>query len=143
MLDASVLVEFLAPGPASESLEPLFASETRFEYWAPDLCLFEAANALRKRFLRERRFTRPLLEQAVGDLMGLRMSLVGSALLLAPAVRHADALNLYDAAYVTLAESMGVPLCTLDGGLAARARRIGVAVLAPGTPAFERWLGEP
>jgi predicted nucleic acid-binding protein len=102
------------------------------ELWAPDLCLFEAANALRKRFLVDERFTQRHLADGVADLLALGPILVSSQVLVEDTLAFAENLTTYDAAYLVLAAARGVPLCTFDGGLAAAARKAGIIALVPG-----------
>lgn len=133
MVDASVLVDYLAPGSAHDDVAPLFAPESRMELWIPDLCLLEVANALRKRFLADRRFTRRHLADGVGDLLALGLLVVSSRVLVEGAIRYAENLTVYDAAYLVLATARRIPICTCDTRLAKEARRAGITVLVPGT----------
>jgi predicted nucleic acid-binding protein len=102
------------------------------ELWTPDLCLLEFANALRKRFLTDKRFTRRHLADAVADLLALGLLIVSSRVLVEGAIRFADNLTVYDAAYLVLAAARRVPLCTLDNRLAKEGRKAGISVLVPG-----------
>ncbi len=103
MVDAGVFVEYLAPGAAHADVEPLFDVESRMELWTPDLCLIEVANALRKRFLMDKRFTRRHLLEGVADLLALGPLIVSSRVLVQRAIRFADGLTIYDAVYLELA----------------------------------------
>jgi predicted nucleic acid-binding protein len=105
--------------------------------------VLEVANALRKRLLKERSYRQEDLEASVVRLFRLGPTIIPSPALVLLALRHARDLSLYDAVYVALAESMGIPVCTLDRGLARGARRAGVAVLEPGTAPFDRFLAGP
>jgi predicted nucleic acid-binding protein len=136
VVDASVFVEYLAPGAAHDDVAPLFDPHSATELWAPDLCLAEVANALRKWFLMEESFTRRHLAEAVRDLLDLGVVVVSSRVLVERAIELAQRLTVYDAAYVALAAARRIPLCTLDTGLTAEARKAGVTVLVPGTDAF-------
>lgn len=133
-------VEYVRPGPEREAVAPLFAAETPVEYWIPDHSLIEIANALRKRYLRERGYTRDDFGAALADVLRLDPVFVSSAVLAPRLVAHLDTMTAYDAAYVVLARARQLPLCTLDVGQAAGAREVGVTVLEPGTEAFARWL---
>jgi hypothetical protein len=95
--------------------------------------LLEVANALRKRFLTDKRFTRRHLADGVIDLLALSPLVVSSVVLVERAIQFAENLTAYDAVYLVLAADRRIPICTLDIGLAAEARRAGVAVLVPGT----------
>ncbi len=103
------------------------------ELWTPDLCLLEVANALRKRFLTDKRFARRHLADGVADLLALGPLVVSSAVLVEGTIQFAENLTVYDAVYLVLAAARRIPICTLDTGLAAEARRARVAVLVPGT----------
>jgi predicted nucleic acid-binding protein len=133
VVDASVFVEYLAPGTAQGDVAVLFDPESRIELWAPDLCLLEVANALRKRYVADRRFTREHLTDGVADLLALGPLVVSSSVLVERALDFADNLTVYDAVYVTLAASQRIPICTLDIALATQARGVGVTALVPGT----------
>lgn len=135
MVDASVFVEYLAPGPAHAAAAPLFDPEAAIELWIPDLCLLEVASALRKRFLTDDRFTRRHLTDAVDDLLRLGPIVVGSRVLVPEALSFAENLTVYDATYLVLALARGLPLCTFDRGLVAAARTAGLAAFVPGDPA--------
>jgi predicted nucleic acid-binding protein len=132
VVDASIFVEYLAPGHAHNDVAPLFVAESRIELWTPDLCLLEVANALRKRFLTDKRFTRRHLVDGVADLLALDPVVVGSGVLVERTIEFAKNLTVYDAVYLVLAAARRIPLCTLDAGLAAEARRERVPVLVPG-----------
>ena len=103
------------------------------ELWTPDLCLLEVANALRRRLLTDKRFTRRHLADGVADLLALGPLVVSSRVLVEQALHFAENLTVYDAVYLVLATARRIPICTLDAGLAVEARRWGVAVLVPGT----------
>jgi predicted nucleic acid-binding protein len=133
VIDASVFVEYLAPGAAHDDVAPLFDPESRMELWTPDLCLLEVANALRKRFLMDKRFTRRHLDDGVADLLALGPLVVSSRVLVGGAMRFAENLSVYDAAYLVLAAARRIPICTLDSRLAKEARKARVTVLVPGT----------
>jgi predicted nucleic acid-binding protein len=57
---------------------------------------------------------------------------VSSRVLVQGAIRFADNPTVYDAVYLALAAGKSLPICTLDAGLAAAARRAGLSVLVPG-----------
>ncbi|MGH2819360.1 MAG: type II toxin-antitoxin system VapC family toxin [Actinomycetota bacterium] len=132
VVDASIFVEYLAPGTAHGEVAPLFDQESRIELWTPDLCLLEVANALRKRFLTDERFTRRHLADGVDDLLALSPLVVSSRVLVQRAVPFAENLTVYDAVYLALAIARRIPLCTLDNGLASEARKAAIPALVPG-----------
>lgn len=90
------------------------------------------ANALRKRFLADKRFTRRHLAQGAADLLALGPLVVGSRVLVEGAIEFAENLTVYHAVYLALAAARRIPLCTFDSGLAAQARKAGVTVVVPG-----------
>ncbi len=128
-----MFLEYLAPGAAHDEVAPLFDPESRMELWTPDLCLPEVATALRKRFLKDKRFTRRHLADGVADLLALGPLVVSSRVLVEGAIRYAENLTVYDAAYLVLAAARRIPIYTLDTRLAREARKTGVTVLVPGT----------
>jgi predicted nucleic acid-binding protein len=123
-----------------EEVAPLFHPGADVEYWVPDHCLLEVANALRKRRLRDQAFTQRQLVAAVRNLLELGLVPVPSAVLLERACELAEEVTIYDAVYVVLADARGIPLSTADRALAETAQRHGVNVLGPGTDAMARWL---
>lgn len=108
----------------------------------PDLCLLEVANALRRRRLTDRRFTRTHLREAVADPLALRPVVVSSAALIEAAIDDADFLTTCDASYLAVAAAWRLPLCTLHAPLAGAAQAEGLEVLVPGTQAFAVWPGQ-
>jgi predicted nucleic acid-binding protein len=98
--------------------------------------LLEVANALRKRFLTDKRFTRRHLVDGVADLLALGPLVVSSRVLVDRTIQFVENLTVYDAVYLVLAAARRIPLCTLDTGLAAEARRARVTVLVPGIDAL-------
>ncbi|MEX2457875.1 MAG: type II toxin-antitoxin system VapC family toxin [Actinomycetota bacterium] len=143
VVDASVLVELLGPGPFRDDVAPLFDPRRTTEYWIPDLCPVEVANALRKRLVHDAAYTVEDLYQSVARVFRLGPTIVPATGFVLEAIRHARELSVYDAIYLVMAGSLGAPLCTLDRALASRSRRAGVVVLQPGTSAFRRWLAAP
>jgi predicted nucleic acid-binding protein len=133
VVDASVFVEYLAPGAAQGDVAFLFDPESGTELWTPDLCLLEVANALRKRYLTEKRFTRQHLADGVADLLALGPLVVSGRVLVKRALQFVENLTVYDAVYLALAASRKIPICTLDVALATESRRVGVTALVPGT----------
>ena len=90
------------------------------------------ANALRRRFLTDKRFTRRHLTDGVADLLALRPLVVSSSVLVERTIQFAENLTVYDAVYLVLASARRIPRCTFDTGLAAEAQRARVTVLVPG-----------
>lgn len=140
VLDASVLFEYLAPGPALEDVAPLFGPDLELDYWVPDHSLLEVTSALRKRYLRDPEFSKRSLAAAILNLLELGLIPVPSSVLIERTLVFVDDLTSYDASYVVLAEARGIPLCTLDRGLARTAEARGLHVLGPGTSTLARWI---
>lgn len=69
----------------------------------------------------------------VADLLALGPLVVSSRVLVEGAIRYAENLTVYDAAYLVLAAARRIPIYTLDTRLAREARKTGVTVLVPGT----------
>ena len=121
-------------------MAPLFRPGIAVEYWIPDLCVLEVANAMRKRYLVDEGFTQEYLGRSIQDLLALGPVVVSSIALIGATVEFANRLTAYDAAYVALAAARGLPLCTLDGALGQAARDSGASVVIPGTGQFTAWV---
>ena len=80
---------------------------------APHLMPFEAANVLRRAAHRGDIST-DVARLAHADLLDLTIELVDYEALALRAWALRDAVTVYDAAYVALAETLGAPLMTLD-----------------------------
>ena len=140
VLDAGVIYEYLAPGNAFDEVAPLFDPSARFECWVPDHCLVEVGNALRKRYLRDVHFTRARLRRAIENLLELGPLAIPLQALLQDAMAFVDILTPYDAAYLVLAQLLGLTLVTLDPGIAQAAEKQRVRVLVPKHEAVETWI---
>ena len=137
VVDASVAIKLFVREELSDRAEALFARLTNKpppRFYAPDHLFIECANVLWM-YVRLYGYDR---EAAVQDLADLRQlpwhslptrELVEASLLIG--LDHEIAT--YDAAYVVLAESLGLPLVTADESLLRR--------LAD-TPCDARWLGD-
>jgi predicted nucleic acid-binding protein len=109
--DASVVVALIGyDGPAHDWAERQLTSKGVF---APDLMPFEAANALRSRWL-ARTIDDSAVTIALTRLRALPAVLSPGMLLLHRAWELRHNLTIYDASYVALAELLDVPLVTLD-----------------------------
>ena len=80
---------------------------------APHLLPFEAANVLRRAAHRGD-ISSDVARLAHADLLDLTIELVDYEALALRAWALRDAVTVYDAAYVALAETLGAPLMTLD-----------------------------
>jgi predicted nucleic acid-binding protein len=117
VLDASVLVEYLAGGEHAQQARQRILAEPDV-LWAPHLVDAEVGHVLRR-------------AAAVGDLTAFRAKAALQALTKMPLQRAAhgpllqrawrlrDNLTFYDALYIALAEHLKMPLLTLDARTAA------------------------
>jgi predicted nucleic acid-binding protein len=111
VVDASALVHaFTVEEPGGAVRDRLSASSS---ICAPDLIDAEFLNAMRGLVNRGQLAERDA-ELALGDFASLRLERESTELLVPRMWQLRDNLTAYDAAYVVLAESMGVPLLTLD-----------------------------
>lgn len=113
--DSSALVALLADaGPEGEWVADTVASS---ELAAPSLVTFEVSNILRRHELAGL-LSADLAAQAHADLLALPIDLWPYEILAGRAWELRHNLSAYDASYVALAETLGVPLITLDRRLA-------------------------
>lgn len=128
VLDASVVVAYLAGGEASEVRERLLSSGEPL--WAPQLIDAEVGHVLRRAVLvGELRPARG--KSALADLADLPLRRSGHLGLLERAWSLRRNVSFYDALYVALAERLQMPLLTLDRRLSGSPGiRVSVEVLA-------------
>ena len=119
VLDASAAVDWLVQTPAAQRIESRIFSRTQSLH-APELLDLEVAQVLR-RLVREGRLSAFRAEQAIQDLLDLRITRYPHTLLLPRIWQLRHNLSAYDAAYVVLAEKLGATLLTRDAKLAAAA----------------------
>jgi len=115
VVDASVLVEYLAGGEHVEAARDAIRRERWF--WAPALVDAEVGNALRRQ-LRAKEISARQAGAALEDFLEMRLQRVPHRNLVDRAWQLRDNLSFYDALYVALAEGLGAPLLTLDEKLA-------------------------
>jgi predicted nucleic acid-binding protein len=128
VVDASVLVEFLAGGEDREAAERAIGRERWV--WAPALVDAEVGNALRRQ-VRAAEITARKARSALDDLLEMRLQRVPHRYLVERAWKLRDSVSFYDGLYVALAEGMGAPLLTLDRKLArASGLRVEVELVA-------------
>jgi predicted nucleic acid-binding protein len=124
VVDASVVVEFLAPGRRSSAADRFMgglAWPEPLELFAPDLLLFEVANTLRK-FTAAGHLPQSVAGRLVARLPDLAIATVGSAVLLSGAWALRQNMTMYDASYAALARELSCPLVTSDAKLARACR---------------------
>ena len=115
VVDASVLVEFLAEGEHHGAAELAIRSERWL--WVPTLIDAEVGQALRRQ-VRKEEITPLVASRAFADLSRLPLQRIPPDALIERAWQLRENVTFYDALYVALAEELGVPLLTLDRHLA-------------------------
>jgi predicted nucleic acid-binding protein len=121
VLDTSVVVDYLlSTGVADAAAELLAADQVAA---APDLLTFEVLAVLRRDVVRGL-LTPQRAQGAVDDLGDLSVELYSSLVVRQRAWELRENFTAADALFVALAERLGEPLATKDGGLAASARSL-------------------
>jgi predicted nucleic acid-binding protein len=115
VVDASVLVEFVAGGEHREAAESAIGRERWV--WAPALIDAEVGNALRLQARRGEIGPRKA-KAALDNFLDMRLQRIPHRSLVDRAWQLRDNLTFYDGLYVALAEELGAPLLTLDARLA-------------------------
>jgi predicted nucleic acid-binding protein len=117
VLDAPATVNWLLQTPAGQRIERrIYARNDTLH--APHLLDLEVAQVVR-RLVREGIISARRAEEAVRDLLDLRIARYPHFVLLTRIWQHRHNLSAYDAAYVALAEKLGAALVTRDSRLAA------------------------
>jgi predicted nucleic acid-binding protein len=116
VLDASVLVEYLTATDLGQDVSRRLSAEAGW-LWAPAVIDAEVGHALRAS-VRRREIEPPLAEQAIGDLMAMRLERASHRFLAERSWQLRDNLSFYDGLYVALAEALDAPLLTCDARLA-------------------------
>jgi predicted nucleic acid-binding protein len=142
VVDASVVVEFVAPGRWGEAADRFIgglAWPAPLELFAPDLIFLEVGNALRKLTLRK-----ALSDRTAGRLVArvpeLAIATVATVALLEPAWSLRKHMTMYDAGYAALALGLGCSLVTTDRALVRACSSAGVQAFAVDDPALGRIL---
>jgi len=142
VVDASVVVEFLAPGrwarPADRFVGAL-GWRTPLELFAPDLIFLEVGNALRKLSL-----AKVISDRRAGRLVSraaeLAIATVAATALLGPAWSLRKHMTIHDASYAALARALDCPLVTTDAGFARACVSTGVRAFRLDDPHLEAIL---
>lgn len=114
VVDASVLATALGDdGADGQRARQRLAGQT---LTAPELIYLEVASVWRRQ-LAAGDMTPKRALQAISDLADLPITVASHMPLLARCWELRDNVTVYDAAYVALAETLGVPLLTADGRL--------------------------
>jgi predicted nucleic acid-binding protein len=117
VLDASAAVDWLLQTPAGHRIdERIYAREDTLH--TVHLLDVEFAQVLR-RLVREGTLARKRAEEAMEDLIAVRLTRYAPFLLLNRIWQLRQNLSAYDAAYVALAEELEAPLITRDQKIAA------------------------
>ncbi len=116
VLDASAAVDWLLQTPAGRHIDKRIYSRNESLH-APQLLDLEVAQVLR-RLAREGRISSQRADEAIQDLLDLRVTRYPHSLLLPRIWQLRHNLSAYDAAYVVLAEKLGGTLISRDNRLA-------------------------
>lgn len=116
VLDASAAIDWLLQTSAGQRIEQRIFSHNESLH-APHLLDLEVAQVLR-RLVREGSVSAQRADEAIDDLLDLRITRYPHFVLLPRIWQLRHNLSAYDAAYVALAEKLGVRLITRDGRLA-------------------------
>ena len=116
VLDASAAVDWLLQTAAGQSIERRIYSSNETLH-APHLLDLEATQVLR-RLSRQRVVSAHRADEAVRDLLDLRVTRYPHLVLLPRIWQLRHNFSAYDAAYVVLAEKLGATLVTRDARLA-------------------------
>jgi predicted nucleic acid-binding protein len=122
VLDASAAIDWLLQTDVGKEIENRIFSH-RESIHAPHLLDLEVAQVLR-RLVREATVSGPRADQALQDLLDLRLTRYPHFIFLTHIWRLRRNLSAYDAAYVMLAERLGATLITRDARLASACVRI-------------------
>jgi len=117
VLDASAAIEWLLQTQAGREIEKRIYSRNESLH-APHLLDLEVVQVLR-RMAREGTIPVARVEEAVGDLLDLRITRYPHFLFVPWIWHHRNNFSAYDACYVALAEKTGATLITRDRRLAA------------------------
>ena len=125
VLDASAAIDWLLQTVAGQRIKTRIYARAESLH-APHLLDLEVAQVVR-RMLREKIISAARADEAIEDLLDLRISRYPHSLLLPRIWHYRHTISAYDAAYVVLAEEIGATLITRDRQLAS-ASGLGAAV---------------
>jgi predicted nucleic acid-binding protein len=121
VLDASAAIDWLLQTPIGQQIESRIYSCGESLH-APHLLDLEIAQVLR-RLVRESVVTAQRADQALQDLLSLRLTRYPHFIFLSQIWQLRHNFSAYDAAYLTLAEKLGATLLTRDVRLASAPAR--------------------
>lgn len=116
VLDASATVDWLLQTSAGRKIEARIYSGNESLH-APHLLDLEVAQVMR-RLARERTISAQRADEALEDLISLRLTRHPHTLFLTRVWRLRNNLSAYDAAYIAVAEMLDAPLLTRDSRIA-------------------------
>lgn len=121
VVDASAIVDFLLQ-PARDAPLARWLGQRNIDLHAPMLCELEVVAGVRRALLSGRLAGIEAAQSIVQDLVDLPLELYPHRPILSRTLDLYENFTTYDAAYVALAEALGVPLLTSDAKLAAATR---------------------
>jgi len=116
VLDASVLVEYLASGEQAEVARKRIRAEGHLN-WVPELAYAEVGHALR-RGVKLGRLDAVFAREALWEVLRMPLHWVSHEQLVLYAWELRENVSFYDGIYVALAEMLDQPLVTFDARLA-------------------------
>lgn len=120
VLDASAAIDWLLQTPPGKEIEQRIFSRSESLH-APHLLDLEVIQVLR-RLVRHRVISSNRADDAVRDLLDLRITRYPHDILVPRVWQLRDNFSAYDAAYIVLAEKLGATLVTRDTGFATALR---------------------
>lgn len=122
VLDASAAIDWLLQTPAGRRIEHRIYSQNE-SFHCPHLMDLEITQVLR-RLVRESTISAQRAQEALQDLLDLRIARYPHFIFLPRLWRHRHNFSAYDAVYVALAEELDATLVTRDSRLASAAGRV-------------------